>query len=185
MNEYCFEQNNTNSINNSFTNETENSFIRYNNLMELYIETITKLIDTSKSFGILPFRAIIGINWIKKYICENRFETLQNGLVYLLENKELVLNFSLENLDELDIDSDDNMSVKSCVRRYKNNQVNQAKYTNQDDNNFGLSNQDEMLNLMIDIKNNAKKLSESDIVIIKKYFELLIMILEQIKNIFV
>lgn len=144
----------------------------YNNLMEMYINTIIKLIDTSYSFGILPFKAILGMNWIKKHITENRVETLQNGIIYLLTNKETILNFDLKNLDELDIDSDDNVSIKSCVNNFKQK------------NNSNLTNSDDMLNLIIDIKNNTKKISSDDILIIKKYFELLIIILEKIQDIF-
>ena len=148
----------------------------YNYLMETYIDTINKLIDTSYSLGILPFKAIIGMNWIKKHISENRVETLQNGIVYLLENKEIILNFDLSKLDELDEDLYDNISIKSCVNKFKNNNI--SNTTN------NINGSDDMLNLIIEIKNNTKKISPVDIEIIKKYFELLIIILEKIKKIF-
>lgn len=155
----------------------------YNYLMEMYIDTINKLIDTSYSFGILPFKAVLGMNWIKKHITENRVDTLQNGIIYLLENKDVILNFDLSKLDELDEDSDDNMSIKSCVNKFKNNNVslknnNFSKITNTTNDS------DDMLNLIIEIKNNTKKISSEDIEVIKKYFELLIIILEKIKKLF-
>lgn len=155
----------------------------YNYLMELYIDTIHKLIDSSYSLGILPFKVIIGMNWIKKQISENRVETLQNGITYLLTNKETILNFDLSKLDELDEDSDDNMSIKSCVNKFKNK--NNINVLNSNISNSNLSNSDDMLNLIIEIKNNTKRLSIEDIVVIKKYFELLIIILEKIQTIFV
>ena len=151
----------------------------YNYLMELYIDTIHKLIDNSYSMGILPFKIVIGMGMIKKQISENRFETLQNGIDYLLHNKDTILNFDLTKLDELDEDSDDNMSIKSCVSKFNNND----NKNNMSKSNIGSP--DEMLNLIIEIKNNTKKLSYEDIIIIKKYFELLIMILEKIQNIFI
>lgn len=154
----------------------------YNYLMETYIDTINKLIDTSYSLGILPFKAILGMNWIKKHISENRVETLQNGIVYLLENKEIILNFDLSKLDELDEDSDDNMSIKSCVNKFKNNNISLKNNISNTTNN--VSGSDDMLNLIIEIKNNTKKISQDDIEIIKKYFELLIIILEKIKKLF-
>lgn len=168
--------------------EKENEKLEvYNYLIETYIDTINKLIDTSYSFGILPFRAILGMNWIKKHISENRVETLQNGILYLLKNKEIILNFDLSKLDELDEDSDDNMSIKSCVNKFKNNNNNNNVFLkNNDISNLTntVNDSDDMLNLIIEIKNNTKKISTDDIEIIKKYFELLIIILEKIKILF-
>lgn len=157
-------------------NDELNAFDQYNYLMDTYIDTIIKLIDTSYSMKILPFKIMFSSNYIKKYIYTNRLEVLQNGLDYLLTNKDTVINFNASNLDELDEDFDDNVSVKSCISNIK-------QHTN-DKNNF-LSSSDDMLNLMIEIKNNAKKLCSDDIDIIKKYFELLIIILENIQKVFV
>jgi hypothetical protein len=86
--------------------------------MDSYVETIHKLIDTSYSMNILPFKVRFGINYIKKYINDNRFDSLQNGITYILTNKEIILNFNLNNLNDLDEDSDDNMSIKSCVNKF-------------------------------------------------------------------
>lgn len=156
--------------------QNNEKIMTYNYLMELYIDTICKLMDDSKSLGILPFKVIIGMGWIKKHISENRFETLQNGIEYLLTNKETILNFDLNKLDELDEDMDDNISIKSYVNKFnkKNNNISQSN----------IETPDEMLNLIIEIKNNTKKLLDEDILIIKKYFELLIIILEKIQDIF-
>lgn len=173
------EENQTN-IQNQNQTQTD-KFIKYNCLMELYIKTIIDLLDVSYGMKILPFKAMIGINWIKEFILANRFEILRGGLDYLLENKELVLNFNIDKLDELDIDSNDNMSVKSCVSRFKN----LNKFDIPDKNNTLTQNSDDMLELIINVKNNSKKLSRFDVGIIKKYFELLINILEQIKQIFI
>lgn len=165
---------------NNLSHENEKLEV-YNCLMEMYIDTINKLIDTSYSLGILPLKVMFGLSWIKKHISDNKVETLQNGINYLLENKDTILNFDLSKLDELDEDSDDNMSIKSCVNKFKNNNI-----TNSKSNilNSNISGSDDMLNLIIEIKNNTKKISSDDVVIIKKYFELLIMILEKINNIF-
>jgi hypothetical protein len=166
----------------------------YNYLMELYIDTIHKLIDTSYTLNILPFKVMFGLNWIKKHISENRLESLQNGITYLLGNKEIILNFNLLKLDELDVDSDDNMSIKSCVNKFNNVKTNSnmtnsnmtnSNMTNSNMTNSNMTSPDDMLNLIIDIKNNTKKLSSEDVLIIKKYFELLIIILEKIQNIFI
>ena len=147
-------------------------------------EYIHKLIDNSYSLGILPFKISLCINWIKKYISDNRLEILQNGITYLLTNKEIILNFNLSNLDELDEDSDDNMSIKSCVNKFKNNKNSTNKHDLFNIPNSNISNSDDVLNLIIEIKNNSKKLSKNDVIIIKKYFELIILILEKIKLLF-
>ena len=155
--------------------DSDNKLEIYNYLMDVYIDTIIKLIDTSYSMNILPFKVVMGMNWIKKRLNENRLETLENGITYLLTNKDIILNFDLTKLDELDEDSDDNKSIKSCVNNFKN-----KKSVNTD----FISDSDDMLNLIIEIKNNTKKIHQNDILIIKKYFELLIAILEKIQNIF-
>lgn len=161
------------------TNQNETILItQYDYLMETYINTIIQLIDTSYSMRILPLKVMFGLSWIKKYIESNRFEVLENGINYLLENKDTVLNFSIDKLDELDEDFDDNVSIKSCISNIKQTNSNIVNSSNV------ITDSDDMLNLMIEIKNNTKKLCEEDIMIIKSYFELLIIILEKIKNLF-
>lgn len=154
----------------------QSSLEKYNYLMDIYIDTINKLLDTSYSLRILPFKIMFGLGLIKNYIESNRLDILQNGLDYLLTNKETILNFDIKNLNELDEDFDDNVSIKSCI-----NNIKQSPQTNM--NNF-IYNSGDILNLIIEIKNNAKKLHQDDIFLIKKYFELLIVILENINKIF-
>lgn len=164
-------------MNNNSHNQEE-MFLQYNYLMDMYIDTIIKLIDTSYSMRILPLKVMFGLGYIKNYIQSNRLDILQNGFDLLLSNKETILNFDIDNLNELDEDFDDNVSIKSCISNIKQH----SSIKNQT-NNF-ISNSDDMLNLMIEIKNNTLKLSSVDIDIIKKYFELIIIILEKIQNIF-
>lgn len=164
-------------MNNNSHNQEE-MFLQYNYLMDMYIDTIIKLIDTSYSMRILPLKVMFGLGYIKNYIQSNRLDILQNGFDLLLSNKETILNFDISNLNELDEDFDDNVSIKSCISNIKQH----SSIKNQT-NNF-ISNSDDMLNLMIEIKNNTLKLSSVDIDIIKKYFELIIIILEKIQNIF-
>ena len=150
-------------------------FEYYNFLMDSYIETIIKLIDFSIEMRILPFKIWISINYIKNYIIENRIEILENGITYLLTNKEIILNFDISNLDdldELDDDSNDNLSRKECINTIKKK------------NKFENLKEIELLNIIIEIKNNSKKISTNNIILIKNYFELLIDILQKIKNIF-
>lgn len=155
----------------------EDKFEKYDLLMNTYIDTISKLIDISYTMKILPLKVMFGVNYIKKYINENRFEVLENGINYILSNKEIIINFDINNLDELDEDFNDNISVKTCVNNLKKN-------NNLQSNISSISDSDDILNLIIDIKNNTKKLHIDDVNIIKKYFELLILILEKIELLF-
>jgi len=168
---------------NYYGKEQINKLEIYNYLMDMYIDTINKLIDTSYSMSILPFKVILGMSWIKKHLSNNRQETLQNGITYLLANKEIILSFDLSKLDELDEDSDDNMSIKSCVNKFRDQKSNLKK--NNQLNDEPIHNSDDMLNLIVEIKNNTKKISKTDTIIIKKYFELLITILEKIQELFI
>ena len=176
-------------MNNIYEQEQQIKYETYEYLMGSYIETINGLIDFAYKLNILPLKLVFGINYMKKYINENRFDILQNGINYLLKNKETVLSFDIANLDELDIDSDDNMSVRSCVNNLKNSTISSSLSSgsslnlNSQSNNL-TSDTDKILSLMIEIKNNAKKLSKSDIDLVKKYFELIIIILEQIEKLF-
>jgi hypothetical protein len=68
----------------------------------------------------------------------------------------------------------DNSPAKEILNNFKKSSSNtQINYDS-----------DGLLDLMIEIKNNAKKLKHEDINIIKKHFELIIMILEEIKKLF-
>ena len=153
-----------------------NKFDNYVILSNKYIDTIEKLIDFSIIKNLLPIKILLGMTIFKNYLKENKTNLIQSGVEYLLNNKDYILNFDLDSLDELDTDSDDNISRKNYL-----NNINQMKNII-NDNNFK---DYEILNLIIDIKNNAKRLNETDKSIIKGYIEVLIMILENIKKIFI
>lgn len=152
-------------------------FETYDRLMNDYVETIIKLLDVAYTFDILPFKITLCMGYIKNYIRENRFEVLSNGLSLLLENKDTVLNFDTSKLDELDNDDDDNVSIKSCVNNYK-------RHNKQTENLDVLKGTNEMLDILIDIKNRSKNMNDEQVGIVKLYFEILIMLLEQIKGLF-
>ncbi len=148
-------------------------FINFSNK---YVDVIEKLLDYSVSKKILPLKILLGINHLKKYIKDNKVTLIQNGVQYLLNYKDIILNFDLQNLDELDNDSDDNVSRKSCL-----NNITKAKQIM----NEQIYKENEILDLIIEIKNNAKILNITDKSIIKGYMEVLIMILEKIKDLFI
>jgi len=157
--------------------EYENKIIAYSKLSDKYLQIINNILEYAKIKNILPLKIIIGIEFLKKYINDNKIKLIQYGIGYLLNNKEYLLNFSLDALDELDDISEDNISRKSCM-----NNINKAK--NIIDKNLETEDT-EVLNIIIEIKNNAKKLNNKDRICIKKYIELLIICLENIRSLFI
>jgi hypothetical protein len=106
------------------------------------------------------------VSYIKEYISENKIELLENGIKYLLPNKYDILNFNINNLDEIENSINDISNIKMV------------------DENYKINNKNEMLKLILEIKNNSKKLDRIDLDIIKRYVELLISILEQITDLY-
>ena len=147
---------------------------KFNYLTNQYIELIINLIDYCEEKKILPKKIIFFLDTIKKNLNENKFEIIQNSLIHILENKETILNFSLDSLEE---DSDDKSNNLNNIYQLKKLIKNTNSNTNQ--------NELEIINLIIEIKKNAKTLLiKDDIIIIKDYIEIMIMILERIKILF-
>jgi len=144
---------------------------KFNYLTNQYIDLIINLIDYCDDKKILPKKIIFFLDTIKKNLNENKFEIVQNSLIHVLENKNIILNFSLNSLEE-DTDNNSNNNLNNIYQL-----KNLIKNTDQ--------NELEIINLIIEIKKNAKiLLIEDDIVIIKDYIEIMIMILEKIKILF-
>jgi hypothetical protein len=143
---------------------------KFNYLTNQYIELIINLIDFCEEKKILPRKIIIFLETIKKNINDNKFDIIQNSLDHILNNKEIILNFSLDTLEEKDIEKPNNLNNIYQLKKLINN-------TNH--------NELEIIDLIIDIKKNAKiLLKKDDIIIIKDYIEIMIMILEKIKILF-
>jgi hypothetical protein len=152
----------------------------YGKLSNTYIDIIEKILDFSIEKKIVPLKIVLSYKILKNYIHSNKQNLVINGIEHLLNYKHDILNFNLNNLDVLDDDLSDNQSRKSYLHN-----INQVKNKiNFDDNNDNNYKENEILNLIIDIKNKAKKLNKMDISIIKGYIELLILILENIKKLF-
>lgn len=150
----------------------------FSGLSDKYVLVIDKILDYSISKNLLPLKLRLGIGLFKSYVQENKINLIKYGVEYLLNCKEQILNFSLENLDELDSESDDNLSRKSCM-----NNISRAKQVINLDIDSSYK-ENEILNLIIEIKNKAKNLNETDRSIVKGYIEVLIMILENIRDLF-
>lgn len=69
---------------------------------------------------ILPLKMVLGMNILKEYIKNNKVVLIQHGIQYLLCNKEIILNFNLDELDELDDENNDNISRRQCLDNITN-----------------------------------------------------------------
>lgn len=154
-----------------------NKIDTFTHLSDKYLDVMNKILDYSVSKNLLPLKVTFGIGLLKKYIQENKIRLVQYGVEYLLNHKDYILNFSIDSLDELDTDSEDNVSRKSCI-----NNISKAKQVINLDID---SEENEIMNLIIEIKNKAKTLNNTERTIVKGYIEVLIMILENIRDLFV
>ncbi len=153
---------------------------RFNMLTNNYIDTINSLLDLAVKNKIVPFKLLIGLPLIKDYIQTNRIDLLEYGVQYILSNKSDIMNFDINRLDELDSDSDDNISRKKYINHIDNAKL---KINNKTSigNNFDSN---EIIDIIVQIKNNSKNLDNFTVQMIRNYFELLILILEQIKSLY-
>ncbi len=153
---------------------------RFNMLTNNYIDTINSLLDLAVKNKIVPFKLLIGLPLIKDYIQTNRIDLLEYGVQYILSNKSDIMNFDINRLDELDSDSDDNISRKKYINNIDNAKL---KINNKTSigNNFDSN---EIIDIIVQIKNNSKNLDNFTVQMIRNYFELLILILEQIKSLY-
>ena len=127
---------------------------KFNYLTENYLELINNLLIFSNEKDVLPKKISFCLPIIRNYLEENKLEVIQNSITYILENKEIILNFSLDSLEE---DQNDN-----SINNLKN--IYQLKKLINNENEL------EIINIIIEIKKNAKTLLiKGDIIIIKDY----------------
>jgi hypothetical protein len=146
------------------SNKMELLLDQFEYLKKSYVDIILNMIDYSMTKNILPMKIYFMINYMKKYINDNEIEIIESGINYLIPNKDDILNFNINNLDE----------IEDCFikKNINNNNLNNSN------NN---SNNNEIIKLIVEIKENSKKLNKVEIDTIKKYVELIISILEKIK----
>ena len=147
------------------SNKINHLLDQFDYLKKNYIEIILNMIDYSMSKNILPIKVYFMITYMKEYINSNEIEIIESGINYLLPNKNDILNFNINNLDELEDNFCSILDVKKNISNNSNNN----------------SSNNEIIKLIIEIKENSKKLNKIEIETIKKYVELLISILEKIK----
>lgn len=146
----------------------DNKLNIFNELTENYFLVINSLMELAKDKNIIPIRYIILIPVLTSYIENNRVYIIQKSIITILNNKEKILNFSLNNLEN---DNTVNLEkIKTIIDRENLNNCRDRE--------------SEFFDLIIQIKNNSLRLSAEDRNIFKAYIELMIKILEKIKCIF-
>lgn len=146
----------------------DNKLEIFNQLIYNYFIVIDNLINIAREKNIIPLKYVVLIPILQSYIEENKLSIIQKSLVTLLNNKERILNFSLDKLDK-----DENINLEKIKIIIDKENINNAK-----------EKESELFDLIIQIKNNSLKIDKEERMIIKSYIELMIMILEKIKNIF-
>jgi hypothetical protein len=146
----------------------DNKLNIFNELTENYFLVINSLMELAKDKNIIPIRYIILIPVLTSYIENNKVYIIQKSIITILNNKEKILNFSLNNLEN---DNTVNLEkIKTIIDRENLNNCRDRE--------------SEFFDLIIQIKNNSLRLSAEDRNIFKSYIELMIKILEKIKCIF-
>ena len=133
-----------------------------------YFIVIDSLINIGRDKNIIPLKYIVLIPILQSYIEQNKLSIVQKSLVTLLNNKDRILNFSLDKLDK-----DENINLEKIKTIIDKENINNAK-----------EKESELFDLIIQIKNNSLRLDKEERMIIKSYIELMIIILEKIKNLF-
>jgi hypothetical protein len=146
----------------------DNKLHIFNELIETYFLVINNLVEIARDKNIIPVRYIMLIPVLNGYIENNRLYIIQKSIITILDNKEKILNFSLNNLEN---DSTINLEkIKTIIDKENLNNCRDKE--------------SEFFDLIIQIKNNSLKLSSDEKHIFKSYIELMINILEKIKSIF-
>jgi hypothetical protein len=146
----------------------DNKLNIFNELIENYFLVINSLMELAKDKNIIPLKYVILIPVLKSYIENNRVYIIQKSIITILNNKEKILNFSLNNLDK-----DENINLEKIKTIIDRENLNNCR-----------ERESEFFDLIIQIKNNSLKLDAEERIIIKSYIELMIKILEKIKNLF-
>ena len=146
----------------------DNKLNIFNELLDNYFLVINSLMELAKDKNIIPIKYIVLIPILKSYIENNRVYIIQKSIITILNNKEKILNFSLNNLE-----NDNTVNLEKIKTIIDKENLNNCR-----------DKESEFFDLIIQIKNNSLKLNADDRSIFKSYIELMIKILEKIKCIF-
>ena len=142
----------------------------YNSLVDNYFLIIDELINFSRDKNIIPKKIIFFLPMLKNYILTNRFTILQSSIQNLLQYKDEILNFSVDNFNNTNNQKNISEIKNIMLQKMNENKIDYKEI--------------EVFELILELKDNSLKLPFEDKNLIKQYIELLIIILEKIKNLF-
>ena len=116
----------------------------FNELIYNYFIVIDSLINIGRDKNIIPLKYIVLIPILQSYIEQNKLSIVQKSLVTLLNNKDRILNFSLDKLDK-----DENINLEKIKTIIDKENINNAK-----------EKESELFDLIIQIKNNSLRLDK-------------------------
>jgi len=125
----------------------------FNELIENYFLVINSLMELARDKNIIPIRYIVLIPVLNSYIESNRLYIVQKSIITILNNKEKILNFSLNNLE-----SDNTINLEKIKTIIDKENLNNCR-----------DKESEFFDLIIQIKNNSLKLNADDRSIFKSY----------------
>lgn len=144
---------------------------QYYTLENDYFIILHDLVEFMYHNSLVPTKLLLFKDIIKNYIQSNKIEIIKSSLENILPMKEEILDFNFDNLEHLE--DLDNLTCK--INSKKNNKNN--NYEN-NQNDF------ELFHIIIEVKDRAVKLSTNNKKILKKLLEIMILLLEEIYNIF-
>lgn len=141
---------------------------QYYTLENDYFILLNDLVEFMYNNSLVPTKLILFKDIIKNYIQSNKIEIIKSSLENILPMKDEILDFNFDNLENLE--DLDNLTCR--INSKRNNKI----------ENY--SNSFEIFNMIIEVKDRAIKLSRNNKKILKQLLEIMILLLEEIYNIF-
>lgn len=132
---------------------------QYKILSNYYVDTIKDFFNYTREADVIPKSCIVFLPFVNDYIEDNKLFLIENGLVYILQNKEYIETFSIENLK-----NEDNSKIMSDFKHIIDKKNNTE------------------IKIIFDILDNTKKLNKTQQKIVKEYMDMIILILEKINK---
>lgn len=153
---------------NNNNNNNKNKEEYFTILIDKYMMVINRLIDYLDENDMIPLKMVCMKEFIKEYIKSNRDVVVMNSIEIILKNKEDILNFEFEE-DNKQIDNLRNIIEKKS----KESEINIGRY------------EMEIVKMVMEAKDKSKRLGKDKREMIREYVEVMILILERMREIIV
>lgn len=149
------------------SNNNNNKEEYFTILIDKYMMVINRLIDYLDENDMIPLKMVCMKEIIKEYIKSNRDIVVMNSIEIILKNKDEILNFEFDE-DDKQIDN-----LRSIMESKINIGRNIGKY------------EMEIVKMVMEAKSKSKKLGKDKREMIREYVEVMILILERMREIIV